>query len=159
MNNRESKHEILAVCSGEAVKLEDVCDDVFSSGVLGKGFAIIPDNNEFFSPVDGVVSNAYDTGHAYTVSAKDGLEILIHIGIDTVELEGEYFNPAVKANVSVSRGDKIAYANTSNILSRGYDPITVVIITNPEMIDKFSISYGKVKAGDTVMSYTLKSST
>lgn len=156
MSNIDKKQTLLATCSGEVIKLEDVSDEVFSSGVLGKGFAIIPHGKDFYSPLDGKVSNAHDSGHAYAVTAKDGVELLIHIGIDTVELDGEYFSPVVKAGMSVSQGDKIAYADTEKILSRGYDPVTVNIITNPEMIDQFRINYGRVKAGDTVMEYTLK---
>lgn len=156
MSNIDKKQTLLATCSGEVVKLEDVCDEVFSSGVLGKGFAIIPSGSDFFSPASGIVSNAYDTGHAYMISSKDGLEILVHIGINTVELDGEFFSPIVKTNMSLSQGDKLAYADTSNILSRGYDPITVVIVTNPEKIEKLKITYGKVNALDPVMEYTLK---
>lgn len=156
MSNLDKKQTLVATCGGEVVKLEDVCDEVFSSGVLGKGFAIIPEENEFFSPVSGKITNAYETGHAYTVTTEDGLEVLIHIGVNTVELDGEYFTPSVKAEMVVGKGDKLAYADTSKILSRGYDPITVVIITNPEMLDKFSINYGKISAKETVMEYTTK---
>ena len=150
------KSRLLATCSGEVIKLEDVCDEVFSSGTLGKGFAIIPDGKDFISPVDGKVVNAHEAGHAYLLGSNDGLELLIHIGIDTVELEGEYFSPVVKAGMSVTQGDKLSYADTEKILDRGFDPVTVVVITNPEMIDQFKITYGKVGAGDTVMEYTLK---
>ncbi|MBO4982438.1 MAG: PTS glucose transporter subunit IIA [Clostridia bacterium] len=156
MSNISKKQTLLATCSGEVVKLEDVCDEVFSSGILGKGFAIIPSGNDFFSPVSGTITNAYDTGHAYMITSKDGLEVLVHIGIDTVELDGEFFSPVVKTNMSVSQGDKLGYADTSNILSRGYDPITPIVITNPEKIENLKITYGKVKALDVIMEYTLK---
>ena len=156
MSNIDKKQTLIAPCSGEVIKLEDVCDEVFSSGILGKGFAIIPSGNEFFSPACGIISNAYDTGHAYMVNTKDGLEILVHIGINTVELDGEFFSPVVKANMSISQGGKLATADTSNILSRGYDPVTAVVITNSEKLEQFKITYGKVNALDTVMEYTLK---
>ncbi len=149
-------HTLTATCSGEVIKLEDVNDEVFSSGMLGSGFAIIPDGKDFFSPIDGEVSNAHDEGHAYLISARNGIELLIHIGIDTVELEGEFFSPVVKAGMSVSQGDKLAYADVEKIVSRGYDPVTAVVITNPEIIDKFKITYGKVNAGDIIMEYNLK---
>ncbi|MBE6674459.1 MAG: PTS glucose transporter subunit IIA [Ruminococcaceae bacterium] len=156
MSNIDKKQTLLATCSGEVIKLEDVCDEVFSSGVLGKGFAIIPSDNDFFSPINGKISNAYDTGHAYMITAEDGLELLVHIGINTVELDGEFFSPVVKAGMSVSQGDKLAYADASNILSRGYDPVCVVVITNPEKIEQFKITYGKIDAKSPVMEYTLK---
>ena len=150
------KFKLVAACSGEVIKLEDVCDEVFSSGTLGSGFGIIPDGKDFVSPVDGKVTNAHEAGHAYLLTGRDGLEILVHIGIDTVELEGEYFSPVVKGGMSVKEGDKLAYADTEKILDRGFDPVTVTVITNPEMIDRFEITYGRVKAGDVVMEYTLK---
>ena len=156
MSMNKEKHTIVSPCDGEVVRLEDVCDEVFSQGILGKGFAVIPSNNDFFSPIDGKISNAYETCHAYTIEGKDGLELLVHIGVDTVELAGEYFSPVVKANMSVSQGDKLAYADTDNILARGFDPITVVIITNTEKLGIFKITYGKVKAKDSVMEYSLK---
>ena len=156
MSNIDKKQTLLATCSGEVIKLEDVSDEVFSSGVLGKGFAIIPSGKDFFSPVSGEISNAHDTGHAYMITAEDGLEVLVHIGINTVELEGEYFSPVVKSHMRVSQGDKLTYADAEKILLRGYDPVAVIIITNPERLEQFKITYGKITAGEPVMEYTLK---
>ena len=156
MSNIDTKQTLLATCSGEVIKLEDMEDEVFSSGTLGKGFAIIPDGKDFFSPIDGKVSNTHDAGHAYLITGKDGMELLIHIGIDTVELEGEYFSPVVKAGMSVSQGDKLVYADTEKIKDRGYSPVTAVVITNPEVIDQFKITYGKIQAGQSVMEYIIK---
>lgn len=156
MSNLDKKQTLLATCGGEVIKLDCVSDPVFSSGALGKGFAIIPDGKDFLAPVEGKVVNAHEAGHAYLLAGRDGLELLVHIGIDTVELEGEYFSPAVKAGMSIKQGDRLAYADTEKILSRGYDPVAVNIITNPEMIDQFKITYGKIKAGEAVLEYTLK---
>ncbi len=156
MSSLDKKQTLLATCSGRVIKLEEVSDQVFSSGALGKGFAIIPDGKDFVSPIDGKIVSAHESGHAYLLTGRDGLELLVHIGVDTVELDGEYFSPIVKAGMSVAEGDKIAYADTEKIQLRGYDPVTVNIITNPEMIDQFKITYGKVNAGDAVMEYTLK---
>ncbi|MBO5313084.1 MAG: PTS glucose transporter subunit IIA [Clostridia bacterium] len=156
MSEYNEIHTLLATCSGEVIRLEDVSDEVFSSGMLGTGFAIIPENNDFFSPVSGKITNAYETGHAYSITTKEGIDVLVHIGVDTVELDGQYFNPVVKTDMSVSQGDKLAQADTGNILSRGYDPVTVVIVTNPERLNKFSISYGKINAKGVVMEYSIK---
>ena len=79
---------IVSPVDGEVIELENVCDEVFSSGIMGVGFGIIPSSKKFFSPASGKVENAYKTGHAYTIVTDDGLDLLIHIGIDTVELEG-----------------------------------------------------------------------
>ena len=156
MSENMGKYTLLATCSGEVIKLEEVCDEIFSSGIMGSGFAIIPDGKDFISPIDGKVTNAHEACHAYMITGKNGVEVLIHIGVDTVELEGEYFSPVVKEGMSVSQGDKLTYADTEKILERGYDPVTMVVVTNPEMIDKFKITFGKVNAGDVVLEYTLK---
>ena len=152
----DEKQTLLAACSGEVIKLSDVCDEVFSSEMLGKGFGIIPDGKDFYSPISGVVTNAHEAGHAYMITSDEGVELLVHLGINTVELEGEYFSPVVKVNMRVSQGDKLAYADTEKILSRGFDPVCVVIVTNTEKIDKLKITYGKVNPKDTVMEYTIK---
>ena len=89
------------------------------------------------------------------INTESGLDVLVHIGVDTVELDGEYFSPVVKTNMKVANGDKLAYADIENIKLRGFDPVTVVVITNPERLDYFNVSYGKIKAGDTVFEYTL----
>lgn len=154
--SKEEKYILTAVCAGEVIKLEDVCDDVFSSGILGIGFAIIPESKDFLSPVDGKISNAHESGHAYVITAKNGIQVLLHIGINTVELSGEYFSPAVKEDMTVFQGERLTYADTEKILSRGFDPVTMTVITNPEIIDRVKITYGRVSAGETVMEYTLK---
>ena len=148
-------HTVKAVCDGEVIKLESVSDEVFSSGMLGKGFAIIPNGKDFVSPIDGRVTEAHEAGHAYAIAGNDGIEILVHIGIDTVELDGEGFAPVVKSGMSVLQCDKLTYADTEKIIGRGFDPVTVVVITNSERMKDFKINYGKVKAGETVLEYTL----
>ena len=148
-------HTVKAVCDGEVIKLESVSDEVFSSGMLGKGFAIIPNGKDFVSPIDGRVTEAHEAGHAYAIAGNDGIEILVHIGIDTVELDGEGFAPVVKSGMSVSQCDKLTYADTEKIIGRGFDPVTIVVITNSEKRKDFKINYGKVKAGDVVLEYAL----
>ena len=156
MSNKEEKLALCSPCDGEVIKLEDVCDDVFSSGMLGVGFAVIPDGKDFFSPARGRVTNAHEASHAYMIESEQGLEILVHIGINTVELEGEYFSPLVKENMTLYKGDKLTYADVDRIMARGYDPVTVIIVTNSEKIQQFTIKYGKTEKGQDVMEYTLK---
>ncbi len=156
MSNIDEKQTLLATCGGEVIKLSDINDEVFSSGMLGDGFGIIPDGKDFYSPIDGVITNAHESGHAYMITSHTGVELLVHLGINTVELEGEYFSPVVKVNMRVSKGDKLAYADTEKIKERGYDPVAVCIITNTEKIGQFKITYGKVNPKDAVMEFTLK---
>ena len=152
----DKKQILYAPCSGEVIKLENVKDEVFSSGILGKGFAIVPDSKDFYSPVKGKISNAHEAGHAYMIEAENGLEIMVHIGLDTVELEGEFFLPAVKSNMSVSKGDKLTYADVDKIKDRGFDPVVIVIVTNAEKLGDFQIKYGKVEKSESVMECSIK---
>ena len=101
------KETIVSPVDGEIIELENVLDDVFSSGVMGDGFGVIPTSKNFYSPVSGKVENAYKTGHAYTIVSDDGLDVLIHIGIDTVELEGEYFDSKISSGECLKKGDII----------------------------------------------------
>ena len=156
MSEAEKIEALLAPCGGEVIKLEDVGDEVFASGMLGVGFGVIPEGKEFYSPAKGKVTNAHEAGHAYMIETADGLELLVHIGINTVELEGEYFSPAVRARMSVSRETKLTYADVDRIRDRGYDPVTVVIVTNPDALERYEINYGKFAKGQEVMKYTLK---
>lgn len=156
MSNIDKKQALLSPCNGEIIKLEDVEDEVFSSGMLGMGFGIIPETKDFYSPVNGKITNAHQHGHAYMIETDDGLELLIHIGIDTVALEGECFSPVVKANMRVCQGDKLTYADVDRIRAKGFDPVVAVIITNSESVEHFKMNYGKATTGQAVMEYTLK---
>ena len=155
MKNTNKSYTLVAPCTGEVIKLENVKDEVFSQGILGTGFAIVPDTKDFLSPINGKVANSHESGHAYMIEGDNGLEILVHIGIDTVELEGEYFTPFVKSNMRLSQGDRLAYADVDKISSRGYDPVCIVVVTNSEKLKSIEIKYGKIMAGQEVMTYTL----
>ncbi|MBO5287660.1 MAG: PTS glucose transporter subunit IIA [Clostridia bacterium] len=147
---------IITPCGGEVIRLEDVCDEVFSSGVMGKGFGVHPEENEIVSPIDGEIVNAYDTGHAFIIQSEDGLEVLVHIGINTVELEGEYLEPRVKKGMKIRQGDKLAYADTVKILERGYDPTVVVVITNSEKLSSLKVTRTHASPKEQVATYKTK---
>ncbi len=115
---------------GQLIKLSDVKDDVFSAGTLGKGFAVKPEDNIITSPVDAKVETIFPTKHAIGLKTKDGLEVLIHMGLDTVELKGKYFETLVKVGQSVKAGDSLSNMNVKEISSAGYDPTVIVVITN-----------------------------
>ena len=152
-----NKNIIYAPCDGEVIRLEDVSDEVFSSGVMGDGFAVIPSSNKFVFPSEsGKIENAYKTGHAYTILTDDGLDVLVHIGIDTVELEGKHFERKISIGESLKKGDIIAYADVDKIMADNFDPVCVVVVSNPEKLHNIEINYGKCYAGDEVMKYNLK---
>ena len=149
------KKTLVAPCSGKVIELSDVSDEVFSSGMLGGGFAIIPNGQDFVCPCNGEIQEAHEEGHAYMLTNEDGLEILVHIGIDTVELEGKGFTPFVSVGDTVTAGGKLASVDVDEIIKSGYDPVTVVVLTNEAMISEKTVKYGEMKAGDVVCEYTL----
>ena len=150
---KRNKNELCSPCDGEIIPLEEIDDEVFSSGLLGYGYGVIPTQGEFFSPIEGKVTNVYDTGHAYTIVGKNGLEILVHIGIDTVELEGDFFTPRVKEGDKVKRGSMLAYADLEKIREEGYDTTTAIIISSE--IKNPTLKTGVAKAKDLVLTYDL----
>jgi len=136
----KKKERILSnVAKGRIVTLEKVPDEVFSKKILGDGFAVIPTNGNIYSPTDGTITDVTDTLHAYCITSDDGLELLIHIGIDTVELKGECFTPLVKQGDKIHRGEAIAYADIEGLQEKGYNPATMVVVTNSEKLREYKI--------------------
>ena len=117
---------------GKSVTLQNVKDETFSSEVLGKGVAIIPSDDTFYAPCSGTVALVFSTKHAISIKADTGEEILIHIGLETVELNGKHFEVFVSEGDRIERGQKIATANIKGIEADGYDPITSIVITNTD---------------------------
>lgn len=139
---------ILAPVAGEVCPLSEVKDEVFSSGAMGQGLAIKPSEGLLKSPVDGTVSLVFPTGHAIGLKSKTGAEILIHIGMDTVELNGEGFEVLVSKDQEVKAGQPLVKFDLDTIKAKGYDLTTPVIITNQEIGDS---KRDAVKAGDQLL--------
>ena len=121
---------IYAPIKGKCVELSEVNDPMFSEGMMGQGIAIIPEVGRVVAPVDGVISALFDTKHAIGITADDGAEILIHVGIDTVNLKGQYFNAKIKSGDRIRKGDLMLEFDIESIKKAGYEVITPVIITN-----------------------------
>ena len=121
---------LCSVVTGELVQLTDINDQAFSTGALGKGVGIKPSSNEIHSPVDGEIMVVFPTKHAIGIKDDNGIELLIHIGIDTVELEGQHFQVFVEAGSRVAKGQKIAEVDFAAVEATGYDPTTIVVVTN-----------------------------
>lgn len=117
---------------GKAVKMADVPDETFASDVLGKGAAVEPAEGKVVAPADGEVSTLFDTHHAIGLTLNNGMEMLIHIGINTVELNGEGFDAHVAEGDKVTRGQTLITFDTALLKSKGYNTVTPVIITNPD---------------------------
>ena len=126
-----------SVAKGDIIDISAVEDEVFSKKLLGEGFAVIPQSNDFFSPASGTVSDVAETLHAYCITTDDGLEVLVHIGLDTVELKGNHFKTLVKKGQRVNAGTPIASASLDKIKNTGYKTTTMVVVTNPEKLKSF----------------------
>lgn len=125
-----NEQNIVSPLTGKIKLLSQVNDPVFSAEAMGKGVAIDPTVGTAFSPVDGVVTALFPTGHAVGITSDSGVEMLIHIGINTVELEGKYFSPKVKQGDRVKQGDELVNFDIEKIKEAGYEVITPIIITN-----------------------------
>lgn len=148
---------LLAPQTGVAIPLEQVPDDVFSQKMLGDGIAILPSENLVKSPVTGTILQVFDTLHAYGIESEDGLEILVHIGINTVELNGDGFQALVKEGDTVTAGTPIARVDLKRLQEKGLPLYTPVVITNMAEIRSISPVPGKTIAGETVVvKYTKK---
>ncbi|WP_079710344.1 beta-glucoside-specific PTS transporter subunit IIABC [Paraliobacillus ryukyuensis] len=125
-----TKGKVLSPIKGRTVSLEDVSDPVFAQGAMGDGIAIHPSEGEILSPVDGVVETLFETKHAIGLKTEGGLEVLVHIGLDTVNLEGEHFEAHVAQGDNVSIGQPLITVEIDKVKEAGYDIVTPVIITN-----------------------------
>lgn len=135
--------KIMSPLSGEVMMLKEVNDEVFSEGILGKGAAIKPDGGRVVSPVDGVVSQMFETGHAVTLTSNGGTEILIHIGLDTVKLKGLHFVKHANTGDKVRAGDPLVTFDHAAIEAAGYDSITPIIICNSDDYGSLRIATAK----------------
>ncbi|WP_432408947.1 PTS sugar transporter subunit IIA [Wukongibacter sp. M2B1] len=119
---------------GEIVDILDVNDLAFSEKILGDGFAVIPSSNVALAPCDGRVTQIFHTNHAFGITTNEGLEILVHIGLDTVKLEGKGFKRLVEVGNEIKKGTGIIEVNLDYIKNSGKDIITPVVITNMEVV-------------------------
>ena len=146
---------IAAPIEGEVVTSSEIPDPVFSEEMMGQGVAIKPAVGKVFSPVDGTVAMVFDTKHAITLESKDGVEILIHVGLDTVSLNGAPFTVHVEAGASVKTGDLLVDFDMEAIKAAGLEVITPVVICNSDNFAKLDRFTGKqVKPGVAIMELT-----
>ncbi len=143
---------ICAPCKGEVVALSDVKDEVFSSGAMGKGVAINPSEGKIYSPCDGTISVFFPTGHAIGLQATNGAEVLIHVGMDTVNLNGKGFTPKAKAGDTVKKGQLLLEVDLDEIKNAKLSAITPVIITNTaDMKDVIATDAKTANVGDKLI--------
>lgn len=143
---------ICAPVTGKAVALKEVSDPTFGEEILGKGIAIIPADGHVVSPINGTVVTVFETLHAIGLKSDDGVEVLIHIGLDTVKLKGKHFTARAKSGDKVTVGTPLVDFDVEKVKEEGYDVITPVIISNTfEYGDVLGVTDQEVKAGDSVI--------
>ncbi len=144
--------EISSPLSGNVKQLCDVSDEVFASGALGKGIAIEPSNGTLVSPADGVATAVFPTGHAVGITTNNGAEILIHIGFDTVKLNGQYFKTNIKQGDRITKGQLLVEFDIDNIKKKGFDTTAVIVITNSDnYTDIVGSEVGSISMNDELL--------
>lgn len=144
--------ELVSPLDGELLPLSEVKDEVFSSGAMGEGVAIEPSQGVLHAPDDGRVVMTFPTGHAIGMKTKDGAEILMHIGMDTVNLQGKGFETLVDKGDEVKAGDELVKFDIDEIHSAGYIVTTPIVVTNSKDYEKVSVvRQGEVKVGQEIL--------
>lgn len=148
---------LAAPVAGTAIDLTEVKDEVFSKLILGDGIAIEPTDGKVYAPFDGIVRVAYPTGHAVGIATESGAEYLLHLGIDTVDLKGQYFKSHVEQGMKVKQGDLLVEYDVDKVKAAGYDPTLMLIITKNDALDSVTpIKQGPVKVGDKILDVKVK---
>ena len=153
-NMSEKNITIVSPANGTAVTLEQVPDAVFADKILGDGMAVIPSDGKFVSPIDGEVASVADSLHAIGFQTEDGLDVLIHIGLDTVKLNGEGFQVFVNVGDKVKKGDLVAEVDLEVLANNGLNPITPVIVCDGLDDRELLYTEGKTEAGKTIICET-----
>lgn len=147
---------VYAPVKGKVMELKDIPDETFASGALGQGIGIEPESELVSAPCDGVVSVVAETKHSVGISSDDGMEVLIHVGIDTVKMDGEGFEVFVKAGERVKAGQKLIQFDRKKIEKAGFDPVTVVLVLNADSIGAETIIPGNCEQMEAVIRFEQK---
>ncbi|WP_338231291.1 PTS sugar transporter subunit IIA [Companilactobacillus muriivasis] len=148
---KKSSNKLAAPIDGELTGIENVSDEVFSTKVMGDGFAIKPSSDLVVSPVSGEVTSVFPTKHAISITTDNGLEVLLHLGIDTVELKGAPFEMMVEAGQRVQVGDDLVKMNREEIVKNNKDDIVMLVLPGKNDINFDPIiSNHTVRAGEEV---------
>ena len=144
-----------AVEAGRTIPMDEVNDQTFAQELLGPGIAIVPSNGTVVSPIDGTIATVMDTKHAVCIQGEDGLELIVHAGLDTVELNGKYYQTYKEIGDQVKAGDVLLEFDLEEITKAGYDVTTPIVITNlgDYKITK-CLTGQQVKAGEEVIQLT-----
>ncbi|MFT8315203.1 MAG: glucose PTS transporter subunit IIA [Clostridium sp.] len=150
--------QVMSPVNGNVVNLNNVSDRMFSEGIIGRGIAIDPTDDIIKSPIDGKLKLIFNTNHAFVVTSKKGIELLVHIGIDTIELNGDGFKRLVEEGEFVKVGDPVIKIDRQKIIDKGYELITPVVITNLDYIKDVIFTKNTCVLGSKnfIMTYKVK---
>lgn len=138
--NPAEKQIVFSTLKGKVIPLSQVEDEAFSSGILGQGAAIIPEKGILYAPADGTVSAFFPTGHAIGIQTTNGMELLIHVGMDTVQLNGKGFLPMVKAGDTIKKGQELLKFDIELIKKEGYSVVTPILVSNYAEFNDLSVT-------------------
>ena len=156
-NGSKKRITILAPIEGELIPVAEVNDPTFSEELLGRGVAIRPAGGRAVSPVNGSVTKMFRTGHAVTLTSDEGVEMLIHVGLNTVELNGEHFTKRVDTGDSVKTGDVLVEFDLAGITGAGYETVVPVVVCNSDDFSGFEVRNEKaVSEGEEIIFLTGK---
>lgn len=145
------KKNLYAVANGRVVPVTEVADPVFSQKMMGDGYAVIPTDGEIYSPVEGKVLSVFPTKHAVGIQLDNGLEILLHMGLDTVELNGKPFDTHVKEGDVLTASTHVATCDLDALAEAGKDNAMVVVVTNMDKVQEFELTAsGEVTAQSVI---------
>lgn len=151
--------DLQAPFAGEAVPVTEVPDPVFSGKMLGEGYAVIPRDDApsltVCAPAAGTLTTVFKTGHAFAVATAEGLDVLVHIGLDTVELKGEGFTVLTAQGQTVAAGQPVIEVDLSLLREKGRNPVTPVVMSNKKQVGSISLATGQVAQGDVTATVTL----
>jgi len=153
---KAKKETILSPADGDVVQLEEVPDEVFSQKMAGDGIAIMPRSNTFVAPVAGTVTKIFSTNHAFSIQTKSGLEVMVHIGLDTVALNGEGFKRLVEEGTKVSIGKPIISADLEFIASKGKNIVTPIVLNHEKELVISTDIIGNIREGGDLMEVSIK---
>jgi len=148
---KRKKREILSPVDGQVVDIADVPDEVFSQKMVGDGVAVNPASGTFCAPIDGTISKIFSTNHAFSIRNDKDLEVMVHIGLDTVALEGKGFERLAEEGVKVRAGDPVIKADLAYLAAHAKSTITPVVISDNSDVKQIEKQLRIVKQGDVVM--------
>ncbi len=147
-----TNENISSPLTGAVKPLSEISDEVFSTGAMGKGVAIVPEDGKLLSPFNGTIANAFRTGHAIGLVSDGGTEVLVHIGMDTVKLKGQHFKMHIAEGDRVTKGQLLVEFNIEEIKALGYDLTTPVIVTNTAQYPEIKVlGSSRVQTGDSLL--------